>query len=202
MDSLPVFLFISGIKSSRACAQHQEHVGKPGVRCSHHSRGTSSFRRVSNSVWVIQDSLLSPQSAQSCQKMPKEEGNKRKKIRTAKQEEQNRPRTGILWSQIQVFLQFFFISLAGSSFRTNCGSSTKESSWLQPNRISAGWGAAGNWDYSIPHCSLGAVRDPGIPKKIPDSSPWQLLRSSHSSLLAHNPRKEGGKSKFLVKSRP
>lgn len=54
---------------------------------------------------MIPDPLLSPQSAQNCQNMaltvPREKRN-HGKIRKIKKEEQNRPKTGILWSQIQV----------------------------------------------------------------------------------------------------
>lgn len=90
----------------------------------------------------------------------------KEKEEKAKQEEQNRPRKLEFcgakskffpsWALKALtgsfFSKFYFISFAGSSFSTNCGSSTEESSWLQPNRISAGWGAV-NRDYSIPHCS-------------------------------------------------
>lgn len=125
--------------------------------------------RVSNSIWVIQGSLLSPQRPQNCQKMaltvPREKRNEGKRRESKAGRAEQTKETGILWSQIQVlpklgtksshrefFSKFYFISFAGSSFSTNCGSSTEESSWLQPNRISAGWGAV-NRDYSIPHCS-------------------------------------------------
>lgn len=54
----------------------------------------------------------------------------------------------------------------------NCGSSTEESSCLQPNRISAGWGAV-SWDYSIPHCSY-----------IAGLQPWSCQRSRCSQKIA------------------
>lgn len=120
MDSLPVFPcqknkpplfhFISGIKSSRECAQHQQHVEnhkKPGVKMLPTLQRHFQFQeRVSNSIWVIQGSLLSPQRPQNCQKMaltvPREKRNEGKRRESKAGRAEQTKETGILWSQIQV----------------------------------------------------------------------------------------------------